>query len=331
MGRDNRLLSNRRATDLLNGMLAAWGESQNLIEWSEKFLTTEEKDSPGVRQLVIELAYDLQAGSYVANAKANPEIKRLWCEQAASIIDTLDVKGSLLEVGVGEGTTLSWTVSNLRNQPPLILGFDISFSRLLVAKHYLKGLKAPFRLFCADLLNIPLASDSVELVYSSHSLEPNRGSESLAISEMLRVSSRYVVLLEPIYELASPEAQERMNKHGYVTGLREAAEELGAKVLRYELLPFSGNPLNPSGLVLLEKQPGVSETSLEATGGNQTETCYVCPLTGASLSHLGGALLSTATGVSYPVVENLPLLHERHRLFANAGWLGSEFNFEHHE
>ena len=62
-----------------------------------------------------------------------------------------------------------------------------------------------------------------------------------------------MVLIEPIYELASPEAQSRMRQHCYVRGLKNIAEGIGVKVSDYRLLEFTMNHLNPSGLILIEK------------------------------------------------------------------------------
>ena len=45
-----------------------------------------------------------------------------------------------------------------------------------------------------------------------------------------------VVLIEPLFEPASPEAQARMRHHGYVRGLRETSERLGAEIVEYRRL-----------------------------------------------------------------------------------------------
>ena len=56
------------------------------------------------------------------------------------------------------------------------------------------------------------------------------------VTECLRVARKAVVLVEPIYELASTEAQARMRHHGYVRRLREAAEALDCEIEDYRLL-----------------------------------------------------------------------------------------------
>jgi len=110
----------------------------------------------------------------------------------------------------------------------------------------------------ADLFHIPAEDDSVDAIYTSHSIEPNWGREEEALKELLRVARRAVVLVEPIYELATPDAQARMAHHGYVRGLQATAETLDCIIDEYRLLGPLGrvNPLNPSGVIVMKKARG---------------------------------------------------------------------------
>jgi hypothetical protein len=126
--------------------------------------------------------------------------------------------------------------------------------------------------FVGDLFRIPLADNSIDVIYTSHSLEPNVGREALAINELLRVARKVVVLVEPLYELAPENAKKRMAEHGYVRGLKTTAEKLGANVVEYGLLDICSNPLNPSGVVLIVKPNPPQERarkSGEGTGSVQ--------------------------------------------------------------
>lgn len=134
------------------------------------------------------------------------------------------------------------------------------------------------------MLNIPLADYSIDVVCSSHSLEPNGGKEEEAIAECLRVARRAVVLVEPLCKLASPEAQERMRYHGYVRGLCETAERLGAEVTEYRLLEHVANPLNPSGvLALLKTNSQAINTDYDTSAYVDPDVIWRCPLSGQSL------------------------------------------------
>lgn len=178
--------------------------------------------------------------------------------------------------------------------------------------HYLSEKQIQASLFVADLFNIPLADDSIDIVYTSHSLEPNGGREKEAIKELLRLARHAVVLIEPIYELASPEAQERMRYHGYIRGLKDVATQLGAVLTNYQLLDFTpnplNNPLNPSGLLLLEKA-----TTVNSTVG----ISWSCPLTRTRLEDIGDLFESKETGLVYPVLRGIPMLNASNAIVAS--------------
>jgi len=118
------------------------------------------------------------------------------------------------------------------------------------------------------------------------------------------------VLVEPVYELAGSEAQARMWEHGYVRDLKKTAERLGATVRDYRLLDYCGNPLNPSGLVLIEKA-AVDPQECSAIQ-------WRCPLTHAALVAHPGGYYSPDTGTVYPVLGGIPLLRSSHVVVASS-------------
>lgn len=291
---------------LMLGMRAAYARGENAMEYACK--TAGALGNSPASTLI---AYDLQAGTYIAGARANPEARARWCGQLAEILNPyISTQSSILEVGCGEATTLAGVLKRLDNTPKHALGFDISWSRCAHGLTWLEENGVSARLFVADLFEIPLEDSSVDVVYTSHSLEPNGGNEQAAIKELMRVARRAVVLVEPLYELADAKAQERMRSHGYVRGLKETAEKLGATVRDYRLLDYCGNPLNPSGLVLIEK-----------TGTNMTESSEIqwrCPLTHTPLTANSMGYYSPTTGVVYPKLSGIPLLRAGHAVVASS-------------
>lgn len=288
---------------LILGMRAAYARGENAMEYARQAA-----GMSGNSAVATLIAYDLQAGSYVAGVRENPEGNLRWCAQLADILDPLLTKqSSLLEVGCGEATTLAGVLQRLTNTPSHTLGLDISWSRCTVGQSWLTEKKVSARLFVADLFNIPLEDESVDVVYTSHSIEPNGGREEDAIRELMRVARRAVVLVEPIYELANADAQSRMRSHGYVRGLKETAERLGAKVNDYRLLDHISNPLNPSGLVLIDKS-GISKAGVAPA--------WRCPLTHTPMSNLGDVFVGEA-GLAYPVLRGIPLLRAEHGVVAS--------------
>jgi SAM-dependent methyltransferase len=291
---------------LITGMRAAYARGENVMAYAREHAS---QPAAGGNSLAATLiAYDLQAGAYAAAANADPATQQTWCGQIADLIrPCLPAAGTLLEVGVGEATTLAGVLGQLGRQRGDAYGFDISWSRVKEGQRWLATQGQQAELFAGDLFHIPLADGSIDVVYSSHSLEPNGGREEAAIAECLRVARHAVVLVEPIYELASPEAQARMRAHGYVRELRETAVRLGAAIADYRLLERCHNPLNPSGVILLRK----------AAGSGDAGTLWRCPLTGAVLERNSDCYISRDVGIVYPILRGVPLLCPEHAVIAS--------------
>jgi hypothetical protein len=205
---------------------------------------------------IIEISYDLQAGSYIG-AMQNPVHAAHvdnYAREIARLLHQYGSPSSLLEAGVGEATTLARVLQSYGHKEIEAHGFDLCWSRIHRAREWLahEGL-SEVTLCTASLRKIPYADNSFDIVYTSHSIEPNGGFEAEIIAELYRVASRYLILLEPAYELAGPEAQARMAQHGYCRDLRGHAKRLSLNVIAYELFPLIQNPLNPTGLVVIEK------------------------------------------------------------------------------
>lgn len=255
------------------------------------------------------IAYDLQAGTYVDNARRNINFNNIWGRQLAELITPHIHNGnSLLEVGCGEATTLSGVLRNLAVETVGSFGFDISWSRCHVGSQWLRENGQPDPcLFVADLFSIPLADNSIDVVYTSHSIEPNGGREREAILEILRVARKAVVLVEPIYELSPADAQQRMQSHGYVRNLKETAETLGGRITDYRLLDHCSNPLNPSGCVVIEKNPQAQYSA----------PVWQCPLTGAPMTEANDLYHVLECGVVYPILRQIPMLRPEHAIIAS--------------
>lgn len=253
------------------------------------------------------ISYDFQAGSYIKGLSSKPEFKDKYCGALAGIINNLGNFDSIIEVGVGEATTLGKVIKKLDQLPSNILGFDISWSRLKFAKNFLSDLGfEAVNLFTANLFEIPLEDSSVDIVYTSHSVEPNGGKEEEALKELFRITRKYLVLLEPAFELADEHSRNRMEEHGYVTKLHSTAKKLGYDIIEHRLFDHSANPLNPTGLIVIKK---------EAT--SKTNADLRCPISRTELVKYNEALMySKDSYLAYPVIDGIPCLLKENSILA---------------
>lgn len=246
----------------------------------------------------IMISYDFQAGSYTRLAPETAVFTDQYTDAIAKVWSELGPWSSAIEVGVGEATRMLPLMAKLDpNGTREVLGFDISWSRCRYALDNSEKANRAARIFVANLFEIPLADNSVDIVYTSHSLEPNGGREAAALREICRVARRYVVLLEPDYAGASDEGKARMERHGYVRDLGCHARELGYDVVEERPFEISINPLNPTGL-----------TVIRVPDAEPAETCYVCPVTRSPLVRQGEVFFGQESGLLYPVIDGLPCL-----------------------
>lgn len=240
-------------------------------------------------------SYDLQAGTYIQllQSAETQAIKNAVGEKLAGLFQSLNIE-TLCEAGVGEATTLNAVLQHAKFKKTL--AFDISMSRLLYAQQHLHAHQNEVALFCSDIQSIPFEDNAIDCVYTFHCLEPNRGREKELLSELLRVTSRYLVLIEPDYARFGLEQQQRMDKHNYVMHLPETLEALGAKIVLNEPWGIDANPLNKASLLVVEKAPSTKQSSLD----------FVSPISATRLQQVDGGYFSEEDGHFFPVVAGIP-------------------------
>ena len=148
----------------------------------------------------------------------------------------------------------------------------------------------------ADMFSLPFEDNSINVVFTCHALEPNGGHEKELLKELYRVSSQYLILIEPSYEFAGKEARERMERLGYISHLRKSADEIGLTVLSYDLYGISANELNPSGFMIIKKE------------SKSIKDGFACPITKTPLKRIHDAYFSEESLLAYPILDGIPML-----------------------
>jgi uncharacterized protein YbaR (Trm112 family) len=286
----------------LESLQKMYGKGVNIME----FLRQEMKSGINTPD-IIKIGYDLQAGSYVQNELEHPEWEDVFAVEFAKVINSLPECQSILEFGVGEGTKLFNVLTRLNKVPPQVYGFDISFSRLRCGVNFLKNNNTKATLFLSNLFNASLQDNSVDIVYTSHSLEPNGGKEKEALAELYRVTRRYLVLFEPIYEMANEAAKRHIEKHGYVRNLHATALELGYKVIEYRSI-FESNMTTPNntGVIIIEKK----------AEGQAPANPLACPVTKAPVQMVRNNYFCKESLLVYPVIDEIPCLLPENAIIA---------------
>ena len=246
------------------------------------------------------MSYDLQSGSYTTlmDDAEHCAMKKRINDCIADVLRPLGT-GSLLEVGVGEASTLAGVISALDISPANVAGFDISWSRAAYARQHLENSGHPgVALFTGDIGAIPLADNSYDIVYTAHSMEPNGGRERECLKELYRISKKWVVLFEPAYELGNEETRQRVEVHGYCRGLPQIARELGYEVIEHKLFSENVWSYNQSQQIIIRKPQSSSPN-------DRALACPTCKL--PLFPHLGHWFCQECYHI-YPVINGIPCL-----------------------
>lgn len=274
------------------------------------------KDSSGEKVNSVSdilISYDLQAGSYIRGYNRDRAIRDRFAERLAGVLSDLGQFSSLLEAGVGEAVTLRNVLERMNQIPNQIYGFDLSWSRVKYGMSFMKGLNleaSTVKLFTGDLFASPFADDSIDVVYTVHAIEPNGGREVEALSELYRITRKYLIILEPTFELADEESRQRMLSYGYVTNLYRVAKDLGYDVIEHRLFDVSLNPLNPTGIIVIRK-PNNGEMQLRKESNS-----IRCPITKAPLRPMKSVYYSQESMLAYPILDGIPCLLPQNAIVA---------------
>lgn len=261
------------------------------------------------------ISYDLQSGSYIKGYYNNTNKRDLFAEQLAKLFDRLGPFNSIVEAGVGEAVSLANVLRRLQTPPQKVYGFDLAWSRIKYAHQFLKAMDVEekhydtLKLFTGDMFSTPFADNSLDLVFTVHAAEPNGGKEKEILTELYRISNKYLVLLEPAFELANEKAKERMLSHGYVTSLYETAKELKFDIIEHRLFEVSLNPLNPTGLLIIRKNGDMHEKKHEFNP-------LCCPITHSPIKEYSSAYYSSEAMLAYPILDSVPCLLPQNALVA---------------
>ncbi|WP_144300252.1 hypothetical protein [Elioraea rosea] len=291
----------------------AWEAGENVTDALRRQLGVEDNTPE-----IIELAYDMQAGSYIRDIEENRDRAILYAEEVAGILDRhIEPGTSLLDIGTGEVTTLSLIARRLARLPESILAFDISWSRVRKGLGFAGATMgvgfSRLSAFVAEIGAIPLRTSSVSITTSSHALEPNGGNLPALIEELFRVTRDRLILFEPSYEHASEEARARMDRLGYIRDLEGVVRQLGGTVV--ETIPIRNirNPLNPTVCTVITPPPSAVRGARVGREG-----AFSVPGTDLPLECVENVWFSRDTGLAYPILKRIPILRPGSAILASA-------------
>ena len=208
---------------------------------------------------VVKISYDIQSGDYIDyfNHFSQKKIKNIYHPLIEAIKNNFKNSKTILDFGCGELTTSYYIFNQLKKKIKKYFANDNSLNRLIVGTNNLKkklsknDLKK-FEIFCNSKYKLPLKENSIDLIFTIHSLEPNNKIKNKIFDELFRVSRHGVILMEPHYEISSKKQKKRMLKLDYVRGIEKLLKN---RKVNYQIIKknYHVNNENKSSLFIIKK------------------------------------------------------------------------------
>ena len=172
--------------------------------------------------------------------------------------DHYDLK-SIIEVGVGEFTLLLPIVKKSK-KINFISGLDLSYERVKSGKAFFEkhNINANHYIVC-DASNLPYADNSFDMVYTHYCLEQVPFLAKKIIDEMIRISSKYIIVMEPSYKFSNKITRHRILTKGFPILNQSHFRNKESKIIYRNGIPFNRYDLYGEITVLekLKKSEGV--------------------------------------------------------------------------
>ncbi|MCW5679412.1 MAG: class I SAM-dependent methyltransferase [Xanthobacteraceae bacterium] len=220
-------------------------------------------------------------------------------QRVSDVLAAHNIK-SACEAGTGEATKLA-ALGQIAGDTVSLSGFDISLSRMLLARKFLQRQNVQAECFCADMNDIPLPDGAVEAVLALGAVEPNRGKEAKILAELARVASRLLVLIEPDYDRGTPAQRARMDQHNYVRHLPQELAKLPGKLLISEPLVEFETPTQLYQLLVFEKASSQPATGFE----------LVSPVNKRPVQKMDDYFYCRDENLLYPAPFGIPVMKEQ--------------------
>lgn len=274
---------------------------------SDNYIDFLDKNTNLSRLKVIQLGYELQAGSYEKNYNYNNLMQKRVKILINNINNILDKNKfcNILEVGIGEGNTMRHLIENIdKNILNKInfYGIELSFSRLKICKKHIPNCN----LFVSDMNNLPFDNNIFDIVYTASSIEPNIDNEENILKELYRICKYRIILFEISYKDASINLKNRFTFHKYIKYLYETIKKLKYNLIEYNELETTDTYNNY--LYLIEKDINVDML----TDNIDIKNKLISPIFNDKLEYIiynnSKFYKSLNLNLHFPIIDEIPIL-----------------------
>ena len=251
--------------------------------------------------------YENKKHSYIGywlNGKIS-KIHGLPIYQVASFLNLFIKKNKLksfIDIGAGELTTVHALFEELKKYKILnSAAIDLSFKRLEVGKNFLYKKKYKLNLISrSNAQYLPFKDNSFDLVFTSYCLEQAPHIFNEILDELIRVSNKYIILIEPSYEYGSDFSKNKILIKDYPIIKKESFQNKNCNIIYRAPMPLS-KYINRSEIVILKKNQTIKDEEIKKID-------FVCPITKENLIKKNTFFYAKKNKIKYPIKKGIPHL-----------------------
>tara|TARA_Y100000590_G_scaffold33501_1_gene36750 strand:- start:3109 stop:4014 length:906 start_codon:yes stop_codon:yes gene_type:complete len=248
---------------------------------------------------ITKIAYDIQSGSYIDfHYKVKNKLPKILDPVIKEIKKFKNIK-TILDFGTGELTNLSYIMNNLPSNIKFYAN-DISLSRLILGKKFIKKKISNkkfknLNIFCTNHFKLPFKDNSIDLIITIQAIEPNNAYKKDLLNELIRVSKKGLVLMEPHFEIGDQKSKKRMKKFGYIRNFEKLIKsyKIPYSIIKKEHHFYS---LNPNSIFVMKKNKKKSNISYRN---------FVDPVYKDKLKLLNNYYYSDKSKRIYPLIDDI--------------------------
>ena len=249
---------------------------------------------------IVQISFDIQAKSYFSIYKNDKIIEKVMLPIIEILKKNFSNSKSIMDCGCGE-LIKSFFLFKRLNFIKNFFANDISLNRLYLGKKFIKKIRfnKKINLFCSSMKNLPLKNNSIDVIFTSHSIEPNKSADAeVMIKELFRVCNHGLCLHESHFQSANEIQKKRMQKFNYARNIEKILKKLDCT---YQIIKLDHhhNKLNKACLFLVKKNKTLKNK-------NNLKT-YVDLDTKDQLYNFKNFLYSKKSKKLYPVFDNIPI------------------------
>lgn len=294
----------------------------------------------GEHYLISLKKYDKRAGTYIDvwktlsddnsplwEASYRGEIKKIkysvvqnaHYKWLANTIIEKDLKNisNLIEIGAGELTTISSLKTFFKNKNINIHASELSWSRINLGQEFFRKRNIIFSsVSVASMLQLPYKDNSFDCVLTHYALEELSGYQEKAIRELIRISKRYVILIEASFELGNKYQKRKLFNRNWNLEIIPSIKSNNWNLIKHTLVPYCPDAYHHGAIHIIEKEAVDLDTSKNKFKNN----FFCCPSCKGEIEHVKSFFKCTRCSVVFPSLENIPVF------LTDKGIIASKFN-----